>query len=100
MINNKQLIIQPKVGKNQLVKFVNNLEAEGIKTIFADPKILKKTKIQTIFPSQDANYVILDKDVIKKSKGKKVGRRFKVSSNKDIEKILDSAKKGLDFVIM
>jgi hypothetical protein len=79
---------------------VNNLEVEGIKTVFADPKILKKTKIQTIFPSQDANYVILDKDIIKKSRGKKVGRRFKVSSNKDIEKILDSAKKGLDFVIM
>ena len=100
MTNNKQLIIQPKVGKNQLVKFVNNLEAEGIKTVFADPKILKKTKIQTIFPSQDANYVILDKDIIKKLRGKKVGRRFKVSSNKDIEKILDLAKKGLDFVII
>lgn len=100
MINNKQLIIQPKVGKNQLVKFVNNLKTEGIKTVFTDPKILKKTKIQTIFPSQDANYVILDKDIIKKLRGKKVGRRFKVSSNKDIEKILDSAKKGLDFVII
>ena len=100
MTNNKQLIIQPKVGKNQLVKFVNNLKTEGIKTVFADPKILKKTKIQTIFPSQDANYVILDKDIIKKLRGKKVGRRFKVSSNKDIEKILDLAKKGLDFVII
>jgi 3-dehydroquinate synthase II len=73
---------------------------EGIKTVFADPRILKKTKIQTIFPSQDANYVILDKEATKKSRGKKVGRRFRVSSNKDIEKILDSAKKGLDFVII
>ena len=62
MTDNKQLIIQPKVSKNQLVKFVNNLEEEGIKTVFADPRILKKTKIQTIFPSQDANYVILDKE--------------------------------------
>ena len=82
MTNNKQLIIQPKVGKNQLVKFVNNLEAEGIKTVFADPKILKKTKIQTIFPSQDANYVILDEDVIKKSKGKK-GLDFVIIEVKD-----------------
>ena len=88
MTDNKQLIIQPKVGKNQLVKFVNNLEEEGIKTVFADPRILKKTKIQTIFPSQDANYVILDKEATKKSRGKKVGRRFRVSSNKDIEKIM------------
>jgi len=90
---NKQLIIQPKVAKNHLVKFVKNLEDEGIRIVFTDPKSLGKTKIQTIFPSQNANYV-------KKLKGKKIGRRFKVLSNKDIENILDSAKKGLDFVII
>ena len=100
MTVNKQLIIQPKVGKSHLANFVKNLEEEGIKTVFADPKILTKTKIQTIFSSQDANYVILEKNVTKKSKGKKIGRWFKVSSNKDIENILDSAKKGLDFVVI
>jgi len=97
---NKQLIIQPKIAKNHLVKFVKNLEDEGIKMIFADPKNLTKTKIQTIFPSQNANYVILDKAKTKKSKGKKIGKRFEVLSNKDIENILDSAKKGLDFVVI
>jgi len=97
---NKQLIIQPKVAKNHLAKFVKNLEDEGIRTVFADPKSLGKTKIQTIFPSQNADYVILDKPTTKKLKGKKIGRRFKVLSNKDIENILDSAKKGLDFVII
>jgi len=97
---NKQLIIQPKVGRSHLTKFVKNLEEEGIKTVFADPKILTKTKIQTIFSSQDANYVILEKNVTAKLKGKKIGRRFKVSSNKDIENILTSAKKGLDFVVI
>jgi 3-dehydroquinate synthase II len=97
---NKQLIIQPKVAKNHLAKFVKNLEDEGVKMIFADPKNLAKTKIQTIFPSQNANYVILDKTKTKKSKGKKIGRRFEVLSNKDIENILDSAKKGLDFVVI
>jgi len=76
------------------------LEDEGIRTVFADPKSLGKTKIQTIFPSQNADYVILDKPTTKKLKGKKIGRRFKVLSNKDIENILDSAKKGLDFVII
>ena len=100
MTVNKQLIIQPKVAKNHLAKFVKNLEDEGIKMIFADPKSLTKTKIQTIFPSQNANYVILDKAKTKKSKGKKIGRRFEVLSNKDIENILDSAKKGLDFVVI
>ena len=68
--------------------------------VFADPKSLGKTKVQTVFASQNADYVILDKHTSKKPKGKKVGRRFNVSSNKDIENILDSAKKGLDFVII
>jgi len=97
---NKQLIIQPKVAKNHLAKFVKSLEDEGIRMIFADPKSLGKTKIQTVFPSQNADYVILDKPIIKKLKGKKIGRKFNVSSNKDIENVLDSAKKGLDFVII
>ena len=100
MAINKQLIIQPKVAKNHLAKFVKNLEDEGIRTVFADPKSLGKTKIQTVFASQNADYVILDKPMIKKLKGKKIGRKFNVSSNKDIENVLDSAKKGLDFVII
>jgi len=96
----KQIIIQPKVARNHLAKFVKNLEDEGIKMVFTDPKSLGKTKIQTIFTSQNADYVILDKSITKKLKGKKIGRKFKVSSNKDIENVLDSAKKGLDFVII
>ena len=100
MAINKQIIIQPKVARNHLAKFVKNLEDEGIRTVFADPKSLGKTKVQTIFPSQNADYVILDKPTAKKPKGKKVGRKFKVLSNNDIENILDSAKKGLDFVII
>ncbi len=90
METNKQLIIQPNVAKNHLAKFVKNLQDEGIRTVYADPKSLTKIKIQTIFPSQNANYVILDKLTTKKLKGKKIGKRFKVLSNKDIEKILDS----------
>ena len=100
MAINKQIIIQPKVAKNHLAKFVKNLEDEGIRMVFADPKSLGKTKVQTVFTSQNADYVILDKPTSKKPKGKKVGRRFNVSSNEDIENILDSAKKGLDFVII
>ena len=100
MAVSKQIIIQPKVAKNHLAKFVKNLEDEGIRMVFADPKSLGKTKVQTVFTSQNADYVILDKPTAKKPKGKKVGRRFNVSSNKDIENILDSAKKGLDFVII
>ena len=100
MAINKQIIIQPKVARNHLAKFGKNLEDEGIRVLFVDPKSLGKTKVQTVFTSQNADYVILDKPTSKKPKGKKVGRRFNVSSNNDIENILDSAKKGLDFVII
>ena len=70
MAINKQIIIQPKVAKNHLAKFVKNLEDEGIKMVFTDPKSLGKTIIQTIFTSQIADYVILDKPITKKLKGK------------------------------
>ena len=102
MAKSKQLIIQPKVGKNQLKKFVNQLEAEGVTMIYADPKTVssKKSKIQTLYPSTSAKYVVLDKKQTSKIRGKKVGRKFKVLSNKDIDEILESAKKGLDFVII
>ncbi|MEK6971598.1 MAG: 3-dehydroquinate synthase II, partial [Thermoproteota archaeon] len=101
MSKSRELIILPKVSKNQLGKFLVNLKNEGINIVYLDPKILTRTKtrLASLFPSTSANYVILDKDTAK-PKGKKIGRKFKVLSNADIEKILDSAKKGLDFVIV
>ena len=101
MSKSRELIILPKVSKNQLGKFLVNLKNEGINIVYLDPKILTRTKtrLASLFPSNSANYVILDKDTTK-PKGKKAGRKFKVLSNADIEKILDSAKKGLDFVIV
>ncbi len=98
----RELIISPKVSKGQLAKFLPQLENEGIKMVYMDPKNLGKvkTKLQTVYPSNSAKLVILEKDSSSKPKGKKVGRRFKVLSNADIEKILESAKKGLDFVIV
>ena len=63
--------------------------------IYLDPKKLdkKKTKLQTVFPSNAANYVVLEKDGAVKPKGKKVGRKFKVLSNSDIENLLKITKK-------
>ena len=46
------------------------------------------------------NTLYLKKKVSTKPKGKKVGRKFEILSNKDIENILTIAKKGLDFVIV
>ena len=101
MSKTRELIISPKVSSGQLSKFLLQLQEEGIKTVYLDPKKLDKTKtkLQTIFPSSAANYVVLNKEKIK-PKGKKVGRRFQILSNSDIENILEIAKKGLDFVII
>ena len=102
MSKTRELIISPKVSQAQLTKFIPQLEDEGIKMVYVDPKKLGKikTKLQTVFPSSAAKYVVLEKEKSTKPKGAKVGRKFQVLSNSDIESILSAAKKGLDFVII
>jgi 3-dehydroquinate synthase II len=95
----KEIVILPKVSKSHLGKFLVGLQNEGIKTVYLDPKLLGKSKLASIYTSPSAKYVVLEKDGIK-PKGKKVGKRFKVLSNSDIEKIFTESKKGLDFVII
>ena len=101
MSKSRELIISPKVSQTQLAKLLPQLEEEGIKMVYLDPKKLgkKKTKLQTVFPSSSANYVVLEKEG-PKPRGKKVGRKFQILSNSDIENVLNIAKKGLDFVII
>ena len=102
LAKSRELIIAPKVAKSHLSKFLAELKNEGINIVYLDPKRLgkTKTKLATLYPSTAAKYVILDKDVSSKPKGKKIGKKIKVLSNKDIDKIFTSAKKGLDFVIV
>jgi 3-dehydroquinate synthase II len=97
----RELIISPKVSQTQLVRFLPQLEEEGVKMVYLDPKKIGKvkTKLQTVFSSSASNYVVVDKDGVK-PKGKKIGRKFQVLSNSDIEDIFTIAKKGLDFVII
>lgn len=101
MSKNRELIISPKGSASQLTKFLTQLELEGIKMVYLDPKKLdkKKTKLEIVYPSSSAKYVVLEKEG-KKPKGKEIGRKFQVLSNNDIENILTVAKKGLDFVIV
>ena len=102
MNKTRELIILPKVNQSQLEKFLPQLEQEGIKTVYLDPKKIgkKKTKLQTISTSNSSNYVVLEKEGAVKPKGKKVGIKFEVLSNTDIENVLSVSKKGLDFVII
>ena len=90
------------MGQAQLPKFLAQLQDEGINMAYVDPKKIKKikTKLETIYPSPDAKHVVIEKEFAKKPKGKKVGRKFKILSNEDIENVLNIAKKGLDFVIV
>jgi len=100
LTKNRELIISPKVSRGQLGKFLTEIEKEGIKIVNADPQSLRgvKTRLSTIHSSQSSNYVIVAKPT--KYKNKKVGMRFKVLSNNDIENVLKFSKMGLDFVIV
>ncbi len=100
MSKSRELIIAPKVSRGQLGKFLTEIEKEGIKIVNVDPSSLTglKTNLSTIYSSQNADYVIADKTA--RVKGRKVGMKFKVLSNADIEKILQFSKEGLDFVIV
>jgi 3-dehydroquinate synthase II len=100
LTKNRELIISPKVSRGQLGKFLTEIEKEGIKIVNADPQSLRglKTRLSTIHSSQRSNYVIVAKPT--KYKSKKVGMRFKVLSNSDIENVLKFSKMGLDFVIV
>ena len=96
----RELIILPDVPQNRLTKFLSQLESEGIKTVYLDPKKIKnKSRLHTVFESPSADHVVLGKDSAR-PRGKKIGRKFKVLSNKDIDGILAASKKGLDFVIV
>ena len=99
MEKSKELVIVPKVAKSQIGKFLAALESEGVRTVYMDPKLLGKSKLVSIYPSPSAKYVVLENDA-PRPKGKKIGKKFKVLSNADIEKILNESKKGLDFVII
>ena len=71
MSKTRELIITPKVSQAQLTKFLSQLEAEGIKMVYLDPKKLgkKKIKLLTVFPSSIAKYVVLEKVGVSKPKG-------------------------------
>ena len=100
MSKSRELIIAPSVARGQLGKFLVDIEKEGINTVMVEPSSLKglKTKLATVHTSQNSQYVIVDKPT--KIRGRKVGMKFKVLSNTDIDKILQFSKNGLDFIIV
>ena len=95
----KELIIVPKVSKSKMGAFLSEIKQDGVKTVYADPKDIAGSKMDALWTTKEAKYVIV-KNNATKYKNKKIGKEFQVRSNEDIEDILQQAKKGLDFVII
>ena len=95
----KELIIVPKVSKSKMGAFLAEIKQDGVKTVYADPKNIAGSKMDALWTTKEAKYVIV-KNNATKYKNKKIGKEFQVRSNEDIEDILQQAKKGLDFVII
>lgn len=101
MAKTKEIIVVPKVARSNLGTFVKNIVNEGASIVYANPALLGGVKVDTMYGSPNAKYVVLEgKKKAPSRRGKKVGREFKILSNADIENMLEVAKAGLDFVIV
>ena len=99
----RELVIAPKVPRSQLGGFVGQLAAEGIRTVYENPKLLPKggPKVGTMHTAGEADSVVIGRDEkTRRIRGKKIGKRFRILSNKDIDGVLAAAEGGLDFVIV
>lgn len=97
----REIVIAPKVPRAGLGAFVKDAVREGATMVYADPAALGNLKIDTMYTSPSAKYVVLDgKKKAPSRRGKKIGREFKILSNDDIESVLASARDGLDFAII
>ena len=101
MANARELIIFPKVPRARLGAFAKDAIDAGATMIYADPAHLVGVGVNTMYHTTRAKYVVIDgKKRPAGTRGKKVGRQFKILSNADIDGVLESAKAGLDFVII
>lgn len=118
--NNKKIILKPIFNKETNVfEFVNKVK-DKIDLLYIDPETNKEEfHIKTIFPSEHADYIILnninkfevsankpdfkktlENEIKEKTVGKKYGVYKKIQNNKDIDEIKSIAEKGVDFVII
>ena len=104
----KLLIVKPSVPKSRTAEFLSRAEAAGARAAAVDPSALPGgSSLLTLHGSAGADYVLLGAGPGGTSaKGKrgagarKYGRRFTVSSNRDIDAAVAEAERGLDFVVV
>lgn len=95
---NKKLVILPNVTHNKLDEFISNLTDIGIDMLYIEPRRNNSNKFTCMFPSKDADYIILEKNMIK-IPNKILGKKFKIESNLDIDKLIEFSD-DINFVII
>ena len=105
LIKSKELIVSPNVPSKSLSSFLSQLKKEGIKNIYADPRIVGRFRngFNVIHTSDDADSIVCKElNGIKnvKKQGKFAGFYIKVTGKKDEDTILQAAYNGADFVIV
>ena len=70
----------PKVSKSKMGAFLAEIKQDGVKTVYADPKDIAGSKMDALWTTKEAKYVII-KNNATKYKNKKIGKEFQVRSN-------------------
>ena len=109
----KMLVVKPAVPRSKTAAFLAKAEAAGARAAAVDPSGLPAgSSLLTLHGSAGADYVLLgpEKGAARAGAGagrrgagrkkKKYGRRFTVSSNRDIDRAVAEAEGGLDFVVV
>lgn len=103
----KILIVKPAVPGPRVAAFLAGAEAAGARAAAVDPSALPAgSSLKTLHGSEAADYVLeggggkAAPARRRKRAGGKRGRRFVVSSNRDIDAAVAEAEAGLDFVVV
>lgn len=101
----KLLVVKPTVPRSKTAAFLAKAEAAGARAAAVAPSALPRgSSLLTLHGSAGADYVLLGPGsgagAAPAGAGKRRGRRFTVSSNRDIDRAVAEAEAGLDFVVV
>lgn len=103
----KLLVVKPAVPRSRTAAFLAKAEAAGARAAAVAPSALPRgSSLLTLHGSAGADYVLLGSGAgagagaAPAGAGKRRGRRFTVSSNRDIDRAVAEAEGGLDFVVV
>ncbi len=106
MRDSKQIVVNPKVGRDDLPQFVKDSVAEGVKLFICtseETESVKNAGGVTVSPSEDADIFLvssLDEAVVKQKEGCRFALKVKVEGNEDIATAVSAAKMGAEAVVV